>query len=84
VDDPMAQGYLQALLNSVPGSQGAGISRSPPHLSDLYGQVPLLHAGGGHFQRLAVFQQDDGQLAELRGEVAGQGAPDPGAGVRLV
>jgi len=84
VDDPVASGHLQALLDSLSGGQGAGFSRGPTDLPDLYGQVPLLNAGGGDLQRVAVLQQDDGQLAELCGAAAGQGASDQGAGVRLV
>lgn len=80
----MAPGHLQALLHTLSGCPGAGIGGGAAHLPDFHGQVPLLDAGGGHVQRVAVLQQDDGQLAEFRGAAAGQGAPDPGAGVCLV
>lgn len=84
VDDSVASRHLQTLLYTLPGCQGAGYTGGTSHLPDLHGEVPVLHAGGGYVQCLAVLQQDHGQLAQLCGATAGQGATHAGPGVCLV
>lgn len=84
VDDSVASRHLQALLHTLPGCQAAWHAGGAAHLPDLHGQVFVLHARGRHLQRLALLQQDDGQLAQFRGTAPGQGATHPGPSVRLV
>lgn len=84
VDDSVASRHLQTLLHTLPGCKGAGYARGTAHLPDIHGEIPVLNAGGGHVQCLAVLQQDHGQLAQLCGATAGQGATHAGPGVCLV